>query len=61
MQIIKRAQFITDFYGGKPYLTGTEVVKNWLESQHDRLLNPKMKELKDALGNENKLVQYTIH
>ena len=55
MEVIKKAQFVTDFYGGKPYLPGTEVVKNWLESQQDRLLNPRMKELKDALGNEIEL------
>ena len=55
MEVIKKAQFVTDFYGGKPYLPGTEVVKDWLESQQDRLLNPRMKELKDALGNEVEL------
>lgn len=55
MEVIKKAEFITDFYGGKPYLPGTEVVKGWLESQQDRLLNPKMKELKDALTNEVEL------
>jgi len=55
MEIIKKAQFISDFYGGKSYLPGNEVVKNWLDAQGDRLLHPRMKELKDALSNEVKL------
>lgn len=55
MEIKKRARFTTDFYGGKAYLPGDTLVKNWLESQHDRLLHPRFKELKDALGNEEEL------
>lgn len=55
MELKKQSRFVTDVYGGKAYLSGNEVVKNWLESQQDRLLNPRFKELKDAVGNETKL------
>lgn len=55
MEIIKKAKFITDFYGGKPYLSGDKIVKNWLESQQDRLLHPRFRGLKEAMGNESKL------
>jgi hypothetical protein len=57
MEITKKAKFITDFYGGKAFLPGDQMVQNWLESQQDRLLNPKFKQLKDAIGNEDKLEQ----
>ncbi len=55
MEITKKARFIQDFYGGKGYLTGDEIVARWLISQQDRLLNPRHKALKDAVGNEKKL------
>jgi len=55
MEISTQCKFITDFYGGKSYLPGSQIIKNWLEAQRDRLLNPKLKELKDALGNEEEL------
>jgi len=55
MEITKKAKFTTDFYGGRPYLPGSTIIQNWLESQQDKLLHPRMKELKDALGNEGKL------
>jgi len=55
MEITKEAEFVTDFYGGRPYLSGMEVVQNWLESQGDKLLHPRMAEVKSALGNETKL------
>lgn len=55
MEITKKARFVTDFYGGTAYLSGDKVVKNWIESQQDRLLNPRFRELKDAIGNESKL------
>lgn len=55
MEIAKKARFTTDFYGGKGYLSGSERVKKWLESQQDRLLHPRFKALKDAIGNETKL------
>jgi len=55
MEITKKAKFTTDFYGGKGYLSGSERVKKWLGSQQDRLLHPRFKALKDAIGNETKL------
>jgi len=55
MEITKKARFITPFYGGRAYLAGDKVVDNWLISQHDRLLHPRYRELKDAVGNESKL------
>jgi len=55
MEITKKAKFVTDFYGGKGYLSGDVVVQNWLESQADRLLHPRFRDLKNALGNETKL------
>ena len=55
MEITKKAKFTTDYYGGRPYLPGSTIIRNWLESQQDRLLHPRMKELKDALGNEDTL------
>ncbi len=55
MEITRKGKFITDFYGGKAYLSGDEIVKNWLESQSDRLLHPRYRELKSAIGNETKL------
>jgi hypothetical protein len=55
MEITKKARFVTKYYGGAPYLPGDELVKTWLESQQDRLLNPRYRALKDALGNEKKL------
>lgn len=55
MEITRKGKFITDFYGGKAYLSGDEIVKNWLESQSDRLLHPRYRELKSAIGNESKL------
>ncbi len=50
-----KGEFTTDFYAGKPFLPGDKVVKNWLESQIDKLLHPKYKELKSAVGNEDAL------
>lgn len=55
MEIKKRARFTTDFYGGKGYLSGDEIVRRWLESQQNKLLHPRFKELKEAVGNESKL------
>ena len=55
METIVKGKFIRDFYGGKGYLSGNEQIKNWLRSQSDRLLNPRLRELKDALANEGKL------
>jgi len=55
MEITKRARFVQDFYGGKAFLPGDQLVRNWLESQQDRLLHPRFAQLKDALGNETKL------
>lgn len=55
MEIKKRARFVTDFYGGKEFLAGDEIVKRWLESQQDRLLHPRFRKLKDAIGNDSKL------
>lgn len=55
MEITKKAKFTTDVYGGKGYLPGSEIVRNWLEGQGDKLLHPRMRELKNALGNEGKL------
>lgn len=55
MEITKQARFKTDYYGSKGYLSGSERVGNWLKSQQDRLLHPRFKALKDAVGNETKL------
>jgi len=55
MKITKRGKFVQDFYGGKAFLPGDQLVRNWLESQTDRLLHPRFAQLKDALGNETKL------
>jgi hypothetical protein len=55
MKFERRGRLTTDLYGGKPYLSGDEIVKNWLVSQQDRLLQPRYKKLKDAIGNEKKL------
>ena len=55
MEITKKMKFKTDFYGSKAYLPGDELVQGWLESQQDRLLHPRFRALKDAVGNEKKL------
>jgi hypothetical protein len=55
MEITKKARFNTAFYGGKAYLQGDVIVQRWLESQQDRLLHPRFRELKDAMSNETKL------
>lgn len=55
MEFPRKGRFIVDFYGGKGYLPGDKLVKNWLASQTDRLLAPQYKKLKDAIDNEKKL------
>lgn len=55
MEFKKKAKATTDIYGGKGYLSGDTLVKNWLTSQSDRLLAPQYKKLKDAIDNEKKL------
>jgi len=57
MDLTKRARFTTDCYGGKPYLTGDQVVKNWLESQKDNLLHSRFQPIKKALTNDKKMEQ----
>jgi hypothetical protein len=55
MEFPRKARATTDIYGGKGYLTGDVLVRNWLKSQADRLLAPQFKKLMDAIENEKKL------
>jgi len=55
LEIKKKGKFKTRFYGGQGYLSGDDRVKNWLENQQDKLLNPRYRELKRAASNEAEL------
>lgn len=49
------AKLVADYYGGKGYLAGNEQIKRWLAAQINRLKNPKLRELEEALENDKKL------
>ena len=57
MELTRRAQFVTPYFGSTGFLEGDEIVKGWLDSRHDVLEHPQYLPVKKAMESDKELAK----